>query len=79
MVSELQVYKLKTVASHGAGDGSAFAGLQLLRMHGGERRGSRRAGGCATVPRAGVRDTLVSCSWQILAPFVTPTLAESKC
>lgn len=35
MVSELQVYKRKTVASRGAGDRSAFAGLRLLLMRGG--------------------------------------------
>lgn len=41
MVSESQVYKLETVASHGAGGRSVFAGLRLLSMHRGERRRSR--------------------------------------
>lgn len=52
MVSELQVYKLKTVGSHNAGDRSAFAGLQLLLRCGGERH---KVGGhrwWAVVPRA---------------------------
>lgn len=77
MVSESQVYKLKTVASHGAGGRSVFARLRLLPVHRGERRRSRRAGGCGAVPKACVRDTLVACSLCHTFPYRGQMLNEA--